>query len=46
MSFALVALYTFAAIYHDPTYSLHVPGNLYLLIVSYIVTSADTSLID
>ena len=46
ISFVLVALYIFTAIYHDPTYSLYVSGNLYLLIVSYIVTSADTSLID
>ena len=35
ISFALVALHIFAAVYHDPTYSLRVPGNLYLLIVSY-----------
>ncbi len=46
MSFALVALYTFAAVYYDPTYSLRLPGNLYLLIVSHMVTSADTSLPD
>lgn len=46
ISFVLVALHIFAAIYYDPTYSLHVLGNLYLLIVSYIVTSADTLLID
>lgn len=46
MSFALVALHMFAAIHHDPAYSLRVPGNLYLLIVSHMVTSADTSLTD
>jgi len=46
MSFALVALHTFAAVHHDPTYSLRMPGNLYLLIVSHIVTSADISLKD
>jgi len=46
MSFALVALHTFAAVHHDPTYSLRVPGNLYLLIVSHMVTFADTSLTD
>ena len=46
MSFVLLALHTLAAVHHDPTYPLHVPGNLYLLIVSHIVTSANTSLTD
>jgi len=46
MSFALVALHTFAAIYHGPTYSLRVLENLYLLIVSHMVTFANTSLTD
>lgn len=44
MSFALVALHTFVVVYHDPTYSLRVPRNLYLLIVSHMVTFVDTSL--
>ena len=46
MSFALVALYTFAVVHHDLTYSLRVPENLYLLIVNNMITSADTSLTD
>ncbi len=46
MSFALVALHIYAAVHHDPTYSFRVPGNLYLFIISHIVTSSDTSLTD
>lgn len=46
MSFAFVALHTFVVVYYDFTYSLRVLGNLYLLIVSYIITFVDTSLID
>ncbi len=46
MSFALIALHVFAAVHHNPPYSLRVPGNLYLLIVSHIVTFANTSLTD
>lgn len=46
MSFALVALHTFIAIHHDSMYSLRVPENLYLLIVSHIITFVDTSLTD
>jgi len=46
MFFAFVALHTFVAIYYDPTYSLRVLGNLYLLIVSHMITFVDTSLID
>ena len=46
MSFALVALHIFAAVHHDPAYSLRVSENLYLLIVSHMATSADTSLTD
>jgi hypothetical protein len=44
MSFALVALHLFAAVHNDPTYSLREPQNVYLIIVSYTVVSADTSL--
>jgi hypothetical protein len=46
MSFALVALHTFVVVHYDSTYSLRVPRNLYLLIVSHMVTFVDTSLID
>ncbi len=46
MSFALVALHTFVVVHHDPTYSLRIPRNLYLLIVSHMVTFVDTSLTD
>ena len=46
ISFVLIALHVFTAIYYNPPYSLRVPRNLYLLIVSYIVTFANTSLID
>ncbi len=44
MSFALVALHIFVAVHHDSTYFLRVSGNLYLLIVSHMITFADTSL--
>ncbi len=43
MSFALVALHLFAAIHKDPTFSLRVFQNLYLIIVSNTVIPADTS---
>lgn len=46
MSFALMALHVFAAVHHDPAYSLHVFRNLYLLIVSHVVTSIGMSLTD
>ena len=44
ISFALVALHLFAAVYVDPSFSLRVRGNLYLLIVSSTVISADPPL--
>lgn len=43
ISFALVTLHLLAAVHGDPTYSLHVRGNLYLLIVSPTVACADPS---
>jgi len=46
MSFALVALHTFVAIHHNFTYFLRVLKNLYLLIVSHMITFVNTLLID
>ncbi len=41
ISFILVILYIFIIIYYDFIYSLYIPGNLYLLIISYIAISVD-----
>ncbi len=46
MSFAFVALHTFVVVYYDSTYSLRISRNLYLFIVSHMVTFVNTSLID
>ena len=44
ISFALVALHVFTAVNDNPVYSLRLPGNIYLVIVSHTVASAATSL--
>ncbi len=44
MSFALVTLHLFVAVHNDSTYFLREPQNIYLIIVSYTIVSADTSL--